>query len=107
MRQRIVIAAVATLIALCAIAPHAFAADGGKLVGVVTKITMTGPDATTATVILKDSKSEATIEIVINDELTLDKLKDHRISEGDEIRCKYSDVDGKHLSTYFRKTAGC
>lgn len=106
MRQRILIAAVATWIAVCAIAPRALAAEG-KLVGVVTKITMAGADATTATVMLEDSKTKETAEIVINDEMTLDKLKDHRISEGDEIRCKYHDVDGKHVSTYFRKTAGC
>jgi hypothetical protein len=109
MRKRIVVVAVVALIAICGIAPQAFAAEEETLMGVVTKITMEGPDATTATVTLKDSKTKELIDIVINDELTLDKLKDHRIGEGEEIRCKYNDVDGKHVSTYFRKrkTAGC
>ncbi len=108
MRTKILTVAMATLFAVCAFAPRAFAdGDEAKMVGVVTKITMEGEDATTATVVLKDTKSDASVEIVINDELTLDKLKDHRISEGDEIRCKYKVVDGKNVSTYFRKTAGC
>lgn len=107
MRRKILTAAMATLIAACAFAPRAFADDEAKMVGVVTKITMEGQDATTATVVLKDTKSDASVEVVIDDELTLDKLKDHRISEGDEIRCKYKIVDGKNVSTYFRKTAGC
>lgn len=108
MRQKLLIAAMATLIAVCAFSTRAFAGpDEGKMVGVVTKITMDGAEATTATVVLKDSKSEESTEVVINDELTLDKLKDHRISEGDEIRCKYKTTDGKNVSTYFRKTAGC
>lgn len=107
MRQRILIAAIAVLVVASVVSPNAFAADEGKMVGVVTKLTIGGPDATTATVVLQDTKSGESVEIVINDELTLDKLKDHRISEGDEIRCKYKTVDGKNVSTYFRKTAGC
>ncbi len=34
-------------------------------------------------------------------------MKDHRINLDDEIRCKYEVIDGKNVSTYFRKTAGC
>ncbi len=82
-------------------------ADEIKMVGVITKIDIAGKDAKTATVILKDNKTEQLVTIIVNDDLTLDKFKDHRIVEGDEIRCKYEIKDGKNISTYFRKTAGC
>lgn len=82
-------------------------ADEIKMVGVITKIEISGKDAKTATVTLKDNKSEEQVPIVVNDDLTLDKFKDHRIVEGDEIRCKYEVIDGKNVSKYFRKTAGC
>ena len=82
-------------------------AEETKMVGVITKIDLAGQDAKTATVTLKDNKTEQPIDITINDDLTLDKLKDHRINDGDEIRCKYEVKDGKNVSTYFRKTAGC
>jgi len=108
MRQRGFIAlsvAVLTLLAI-SLTGIAVAADM-KMVGVVTKIELADKDAKTATVALKDNKTGQSVVIVINDELTLDKLKDHRIVEGDEIRCKYEVVEGKNVSTYFRKTAGC
>ncbi len=78
-----------------------------KMVGVITKIDIAGKDAKTATATLKDNKTEKLVVITINDDLTLDKFKDHRIVEGDEIRCKYEVIDGKNVSKYFRKTAGC
>jgi len=78
-----------------------------KLVGVITKISIAGKDAKTATATLKDTKSDKVVAITINDDLTLDKFKDHRIKEGDEIRCKYEVIDGKNVSKIFRKTAGC
>lgn len=82
-------------------------ADEIKMVGVITKIDISGKDAKTATATLKDTKTDQLIDITVNDDLTLDKFKDHRIVEGDEIRCKYEVKDGKNVSTYFRKTAGC
>jgi hypothetical protein len=78
-----------------------------KMVGVITKIEIEGKDANTATVTLKDNKSGESVVIVVNDDLTLDKFKDHRIVDGDEIRCKYELTDGKNISKNFRKTAGC
>ncbi|MBI2213691.1 MAG: hypothetical protein HYU52_08590 [Acidobacteria bacterium] len=108
MKKRTLVLAVATLFAVCAFSMTVLAQSAEmKLVGVITKIKIAGPAATTATAILKDTKTEKLVEIVINDELTLDKFKDHRIVEGDEIRCKYKSVDGKNVSNYFRKTAGC
>jgi hypothetical protein len=82
-------------------------ADEIKMVGVITKIEIAGKDAKTATATLKDNKTEAQVIITVNDDLTLDKFKDHRIVEGDEIRCKYEVIDGKNVSKLFRKTAGC
>ncbi len=82
-------------------------AEEVKMVGVITKIDCAGKDAKTATATLKDNKTDQLIDITVNDDLTLDKFKDHRIVEGDEIRCKYEVKDGKNVSTYFRKTAGC
>ena len=78
-----------------------------KMVGVITSITMAGKSAKTATATLKDTKTDKIVTVIINDELTLDKFKDHRIVEGDEIRLKYELVNGKNVSKIFRKTAGC
>ena len=82
-------------------------ADEVKVIAVITKIDISGPDATTATVTLKANETGEMITVIVNDDLTLDKFKDHRIVEGDEIRLKYEVVDGKNISKYFRKTAGC
>jgi hypothetical protein len=86
---------------------NAAMADEIKMVGVITKIDCPGQDAKEATVILKDVKTGELVTVVVTDDLTLDKFKDHRIVEGDEIRCKYEVKDGKNGSRYFRKTAGC
>jgi ethanolamine utilization protein EutP (predicted NTPase) len=99
------------LVALMTVAMLGFGstaqAEEIKFVGVITKIDIAGKDAKTATATLKDNKTEALIVITVNDDLTLDKFKDHRIVEGDEIRCKYEVVDGKNVAKLFRKTAGC
>jgi hypothetical protein len=77
-----------------------------KMVGTITKIEMAA-DGKSATAVLKDTKSGAEVQILINDELTLDKFKDKRIVDGDEIRCRYDNESGKNLSKSFKKTAGC
>jgi hypothetical protein len=77
-----------------------------KMVGVITKIKLAG-DGKTATATLKDNKSGDSVTLNINDDLTLDKFKDKRIVEGDEIRAKYDDAGGKNESKSFKKTAGC
>ena len=87
--------------------PGAASAEDMKLVGVITKIEIAGPDATTASATLKDNKTGELVTVIVNDDLTLDKFKDHRIVTGDEIRLKYEVKDGKNISKYFRKTAGC
>lgn len=80
-------------------------AEEGKMVGPVTKITLAA-DGKSATVILKDAKTGTPTTLTITDDLTLDKFKDKRIVEGDEIRARW-EKDGKNTSKSFKKTAGC
>ncbi len=108
MKKRVTLLALVLAVALGVVALAGIAAaDEIKMVGVITSIECLGKDAKTATVVLKDNKTEKPVTIIVHDDLTLDKFKDHRIVEGDEIRCKYEIKDGKNVSTYFRKTAGC
>jgi hypothetical protein len=108
MKKLLTTVTIFTFVALAVLAVTGKAhADELKMVGVITKLDISGPDAKTATATLKDNDSGKLVVITINDELTLDKFKDHRIVEGDEIRCKYEVKDGKDVSSYFRKTAGC
>jgi hypothetical protein len=80
-------------------------ADEGKMVGPVTKIKL-ATDGKSATAILKDSKTAELVTITVTDDLTLDKFKDKRIVEGDEIRARF-EKDGKNTAKSFKKTAGC
>jgi hypothetical protein len=80
-------------------------AEEGKMVGPVTKITLAA-DGKSATAILKDAKSGEAATLTVTDTLTLDKFKDKRIVEGDEIRARW-EKDGKNTSKSFKKTAGC
>jgi hypothetical protein len=81
-------------------------AEEVKMVGEITKITLAA-DGKSATAVLKDTKTSESVTIEITDDLTLDKFKDKRIVEGDEIRCKFNKADGKNSSKTFVKTAGC
>jgi spermidine/putrescine-binding protein len=76
-----------------------------KMVGNVTKIEVAG-DKKSATVTLKDGKSGKEVKVLVTDEVTLDKFKDKRIVDGDEVRVKYDSAD-KNKTKLFRKTAGC
>lgn len=108
--KRFAIASMLFAIAVAAagfLSPGAASAEEIKLVGVITKIDISGPDAKTATATLTDNKNGEPVTVIVNDDLTLDKFKDHRIVTGDEIRLKYEVKDGKNVSKYFRKTAGC
>ena len=62
-------------------------------------------DGKSAEATLKDVKSGNSVTININDEETLDKFKDKRIQEGDEIRAKYDNAGNKSKS--FKRTSGC
>lgn len=108
MKKSVAVMVVFALVALSVLSFSKVAsAEEIKMVGVITKIEIAGKDAKTATATLKDNKSGNLVVITVNDEMTLDKFKDHRIVVGDEIRCKYEVTDGKNVSKLFRKTAGC
>ena len=79
-------------------------ADDVKMVGVVTKIKMAA-DGKSAEATLKDVKTSESVAININDNETLDKFKDKRIQDGDEIRAKYDSNGNKSKS--FKRTGGC
>ncbi len=81
-------------------------AEDVKMVGSITKIEMAS-DSTSAKVTLKDSKTGENIVVTVADESTLDKFKDKRIVDGDEIRSKYDNQDGRNVAKIFKKTAGC
>lgn len=99
--QRLISIALAA--ATLAVSPQAMA-DDVKMVGVVTKIKMAG-DGKSAQATLKDVKSGESVTINITDDETLDKFKDKRIQDGDEIRAKFDSNGNKSKS--FKKTAGC
>ncbi len=107
MKAKVISLIVATVlgVSLAAMAPAAFA-DEVKMVGAITKIKV-APDGKSATAVLKDNKTGAAVTINITDDLTLEKFKDKRIVEGDEIRTKFDNTGGKNLSQSFKKTAGC
>lgn len=73
-----------------------------KMVGTIEKVTVEGA---AATVTLKDNSGKK-VDILVKDQVTLEKLKDKRIVVGDEVRVKYDDAN-KNESKLFRKTAGC
>ena len=95
------IVSVVLMAAFLSVSSMAFAAEQ-KLTGVIEKITVNGG---AATVVLIDGKSGAKVEVIVKDQLTVDKLKDKRIVIGDEVRVKYDDANKE--SKLFRKTAGC
>lgn len=101
----IVFFAAAMMVSVLSI-PQMASAEELKMVGVLNKIEMAA-DGKSAIATLKDNKSNEEVQVSVTDELTLDKLKDKRIVEGDEIRCKYDKQNGKNASKIFKKTAGC
>lgn len=107
MKAKVISLIVATVlgVSISAMAPAA-CADEVKMVGAITKIKV-APDGKSAIAVLKDNKTGAAVTINITDDLTLDKFKDKRIVEGDEIRTKFDNTGGKNLSQSFKKTAGC
>lgn len=82
------------------------AAGDTTIVGPMTRVEL-APDGKSAEATLKDGKSGEDVTVTITDDLTLDKLKDKRIVEGDEIRTRFEKRDGRNSSKMFKKTAGC
>jgi hypothetical protein len=81
-------------------------AEEVKMTGVITKIELAA-DGKSAIAVIKDNKTEELLTITVSDEQTLDKFKDKRILEGDEIRTKFEKDGDKNSSKMFKKTAGC
>ena len=77
-----------------------------KVLGVVASIQLAA-DGNSAVATLKDPKAGITVPIAVEDKVTLDKFKDHRISVGDEIKCKYEKKADKNVATFFKKPGGC
>ena len=94
-----------TLAAVVVLATPRSARADEKVLGTITKIKMATGD--TALAVLQDGTSGKTVEITVTDKVTLDKFKDRRIVEGDEIKAKYEKKDGKNLATFFKKPGGC
>ena len=107
MRKNLLSLVIASVLAVSALAvAPAASAEEVKMVGAITKIKLAA-DGKSAVAILKDNKTGATITLNVADDLTLDKFKDKRIVEGDEIRAKFDNTGGKNASMSFKKTAGC
>lgn len=94
---------IALAAAALTVSPIASAEDI-KMVGTITKLKVAA-DGKSAEATLKDVKSGSSVTINISDEETLDKFKDKRIQEGDEIRAKYDNSGNKSKS--FKRTSGC
>jgi hypothetical protein len=92
------------LASVCFVAP--VSAEDKTITGSLSKVELAA-DAKSATTIIKDNKSGESYTILVTDELTLDKIKDKRIVEGDEIRSKFDKSEKGNKSKIFKKTAGC
>jgi len=77
-----------------------------KMIGVVAKVELR-VDGKSAIATVTDNKTGEEVKVLVTDDLTLEKFKDKRIVEGDEVRVKFEVKGGANASTYFRKTAGC
>jgi hypothetical protein len=65
-------------------------------------------DLETKTVVVTTYEGqEVTITISPEDTSTLNKLKEKRVREDDDVKVRYVVKDGKNMATYFRKPAGC
>ena len=96
----------AALFLAAAAAHHPVMAEDTTLVAPVTRIELAA-DGKSAIAPLKDEKSGGEVNVMITDDLTLEKFKDKRIVEGDEIRARFEKKDGRNSSKTFKKTAGC
>jgi hypothetical protein len=81
-------------------------AEDKTVVGPVTHIEMSA-DGKSAVATLKDGNTGEDVNVTITDDLTLDKFKDKRIGEGDEVRARFDRGEGRNNSKSFKKTAGC
>lgn len=81
-------------------------AETVKMVGTVVSFTVSD-DQKTVTAVVKDNKTEKDVIIVITDETTVTKFKEHVIKNGDEIRSTFEKSGDTNKAKVFKKTAGC
>ncbi len=77
-----------------------------KMIGTVYSFKISD-DQKTVTAVVKDNKTEQNVTIVITDEATVEKFKNHIIKNGDEIRSTYEKNGDVNKAKIFKKTAGC
>lgn len=94
---------ISVLAIFCVAMLTGFAAAEEK-VSIKGKVKSIDQNAKTAVVTAKDGKE---VTVAVEDDTTLDKFKDGRINEGDDVKVKYVIKDGKNLAVFFRKAAGC
>lgn len=80
------------------------AAEAVKVTGYLIKIDVSADGKSAETVLLVKGKK---VPIHVADALTLKKFKTKKIRTDDEIKCKYTTVDGRNISSSFLRTAGC
>lgn len=81
-------------------------AETVKIVGTVSSFKMSD-DQKSVTAVVKDNKTEKNITIVITDETTVAKFKEHVIKNGDEVRSTFEKSGDVNKARVFKKTAGC
>lgn len=81
-------------------------AETVKIVGTVASFKISD-DQKTVTAVVKDNKTEKNVTIVISDETTVAKFKEHVIKNGDEIRSTFEKSGDVNKAKVFKKTAGC
>lgn len=99
--SKTIILAVLAIFCLAMLTGVALAEEKISIKGKVKSINV---DAKTAVVAAEDGKN---VTIAVEDEETLNKLKDGRISTDDDVKVKYVVKDGKNVATYFKKASGC
>lgn len=81
-------------------------AETVKMVGTVKSFKFSD-DQKTVTAVVKDNKTEKDVVIIITDETTVTKFKEHVIKNGDEIRSTFEQNGDTNKAKVFKKTAGC
>lgn len=99
--SRAIILAVLAIFCLAMLTGVAMAEEKVSIKGKVKSINV---DSKTAVVATEGGKD---VTITVEDEETLNKFKDGRISTDDDVKVKYVIKDGKNVATYFKKAAGC
>jgi len=77
-----------------------------KMVGTVSSFKISD-DQKTVTAVVKDNKTEQNVTIIITDEATVTKFKEHIIKNGDEVRSTFDKSGDVNKAKIFKKTAGC